>query len=116
MAKKKMDISKEVAKIWQEAKENLKALGQRTIKLAQKGEEEVVRASRVGKLQLDIVSINLKKENVFRQVGKKAYEIHSRKNEIEPAKLASLFNQVDKLNQQIKAKKAQIARLKKEKK
>ena len=116
MAKKKMDISKEVAKIWQEAKENLKALAQRTIKLAQKGEKEVVRASRVGKLQLDIVSINLRKENVFRQVGKKAYEIHSRKSEIEPAKLTSLFNQVDKLNQQIKAKKAQIARLKKGKK
>ncbi len=75
-----------------------------------------MRASRIGKLQLDIVSINLKKENIFRQVGKKAYEIHSRKNEIEPAKLASFFNQVDKLTQQIKAKKAQIARLKKGKK
>lgn len=116
MAKRKTDISKEVAKIWQEAKENLKALGQRTIKLAQKGEEEVRRASKVGKLQLDIVSVNLKKENIFRQAGKKAYEIHSRKSEIEPAKLTSLFNQVDKLNRQIKTKKAQIARLKKEKK
>ena len=63
MAKKKVDIQKEVAKIWQEAKENLRALGQKTMKLAQKGEVEVMRASRIGKLQLDIVSVNLKKEN-----------------------------------------------------
>ncbi len=111
MAKKKIDVQKEVAKIWQEAKKNLAALGQRTLKLAQKGEKEVVRASKIGKLQLDIVSTNLKKENVFRQTGKKAYEMHSRNQQIEAAKLTALFSQIDKLNQQIKAKKAQISKL-----
>ena len=60
MAKKKIDIPVEVTKIWQEAKENLRALGKKTIKLAQKGEKEVVRASKIGKQQLDIVSLNLK--------------------------------------------------------
>ncbi len=113
MAKKKVDIQKEVANIWQEAKKNLKLLGQRTLKLAQKGEKEVVRASKLGKLQLDIVSINLKKENVFRQTGKKVYEVHSMKNPLESAKLTSLFSQIDKLNQQIKAKKTQISKLNK---
>jgi len=113
MAKKKIDIPKEVAKIWQEAKVSLKELGQRTMKLAQKGEKEVVRASKIGKLQLDVVSINLKKENVFRQAGKKAYEMHANKKEIQSSKLTSLFNQVDKLNQQVKGKKSKIARIKK---
>jgi len=111
--KKKVDISEEAAKIWQQAKENLKELGQKTMNLAQKGEKEVVRASKVGKLQLDIVSINLKKENIFRLAGKRAHEMHSKKRHIESAKLASLFSQIDKLNQQIKATKAKIARLKK---
>jgi len=114
MTKKKIDISKEVAKIWQEAKENLKILGQKTKNLAQKGEKEVVRASKIGKLQLDIVSANLKKENIYRQTGKKVCEMHSKKGGIQPAKLTSLFNQVDKLNQQIKLRKAQIAKLKKD--
>ncbi len=114
MVKKKIDIPKEVAMIWQEAKENLKTLGQRTLKLAQKGEKEVVRASKVGKVQLDIVSINLNKENAFRQAGKKAYEMHTKKGEIQSAKLTSLFSQIDKLNQQIKGKKAKIAKLKKD--
>ena len=114
MAKKKRDIAKEVTKIWREAKRNLKTLGQRTVKLAQKGEEEVVRASKIGKLQLDIVSINLKKENIFRQAGRKAYEMHFKKGDVESVKLNSLFNQVGKLNQQIKSIKAKITRLKKD--
>ncbi|TRZ48970.1 MAG: hypothetical protein D4S01_09440 [Dehalococcoidia bacterium] len=112
--KKKIDIQKEVAKIWQEAKYNLKELGQKTMLLAQRGEKEVVRASKTGKLQLDIVSLNLKKENIFRQAGKKVYEMHSKKGEIASAKLSSLFNQADKLNQEIKAKKAKIAKLRKQ--
>ena len=114
MAKKKIDVSKEVTKIWQDARENLKRLGQRTMKLAQRGEEEVVRASKIGRLQLDIVGINLKKENIFRQLGKKAHEMHARKGEIKSARLTSLFGQVNKLNQQVKSKKAKIARLKKD--
>lgn len=114
MAEKKINIQKEVAKIWQEAKENLKELGQKTMKLAQRGEKEVVRASKIGKLQLDIVGVNLKKENIFRQAGKKAYEMQSKKGEIASAKLASLFNQINKLNQQVKAKKTQISKLKKQ--
>ena len=113
MAKKKVDIPKEVAKIWQQAKISLSELGQKTMKLAQKGEKEVRRASKIGKLQLDVVSINLNKENIFRQAGKKIYEMHT-KGEIDPAKLASLFNQIDKLNGQIKLKKGKIARLKKD--
>lgn len=111
--KTKIDIHKEVGKIWQEAKDNLKSLGQKTIRLAQKGEKEVVRASRIGKLQLDIVSINLKRENLFRQAGKKVYEMHSKNKQIESTKLTSIFNQIGKLNHQIKSKKAQIAKLKK---
>ena len=113
MVKKKVDIQKEVSKIWEQAKENLKELGQKTMKLAQKGEKEVVRASKIGKLQFDIVGINLKKENIFRQAGKKVYEAHSRKGEIKSAKLTSLFSQVDKLGQQIKGKKAKISKLNK---
>ena len=113
MSSKKVDVAKEVAKIWQEAKENLKALGQKTMKLAKKGEKEVVRASTIGKLQLDIVSINLKKENVFRQTGKKVCEMHTKKGGIEPPKLLPLFKQIDKLNHQIRSKKAKIAKLKK---
>ena len=112
MVKKKIDIPEEVTKIWQEAKENLKALGKRTMKLAQKGEKEVVRASKVGKEQIDIVSLNLKKENIFRQAGKRAYEMHSKKGGIQSARLRSLFGQIEKLSHQIKAKKAKIAKLK----
>ncbi|MFH1046651.1 MAG: hypothetical protein V1727_06805 [Candidatus Omnitrophota bacterium] len=112
---KKIDLQKEIAKIWEQAKENLKELGQNTLTLAQKGEQEVVRASKVGKLQLDIVSLNLKKENVFRLVGKKIYEAHGKKEELQDIKVTSLLSQLNNLNNQIRGKKAQIAKLKKEK-
>ena len=114
MAKKKLNISKEVSKIWQQAKINLADLGKRTMHLAQKGEKEVRRASKIGKLQLDVVSINLKKDNIFRQIGKKIYEMHGQKEGIDTAKLMSSFNQIDKLNAQIKDKKGQINKFKKE--
>ena len=113
MTKKKINIQKEVAEIWQEAKDNIKALGKRTLKLGYRGKKEVVRASKIGRLQLDIVSINLKKENIFRQAGKKTYEMLSKKGEISSAKLSSLFNQIGKLSQQVKAKKAKISKLRK---
>jgi hypothetical protein len=112
MAKKRIDIPGEVTKIWQEARENLRALGQKTMRLAQKGEKEVVRASQIGRLQLDVVSLNLKKENVFRQAGKKAYEMNLKKSGVDPAKLTSLFNQITKINRQIKVKKSKVAKLK----
>lgn len=112
--KRKINISQEVAKIWQEAKDSLRQLGKRTLKLAERGEKEVVRASKVGKLQLDIVTISLKKENVFRQVGKKAHQMHAQKGHLDAAKLATLFAQIDKLDQSIRAKKAAIAKLKRD--
>ncbi|MBN3038008.1 MAG: hypothetical protein JW869_01165 [Candidatus Omnitrophica bacterium] len=113
MTKKKIDVQKEVSKIWEQTKERLKELGQSTMIMAQKGEKEVVRASKVGKYQLDIVSLNLKKENIYRQVGKKVCEAHARKGDIQSVKLASLFNQVDKINNQIRSDKSKIAKLKK---
>ncbi len=113
MAKKKIVIQKEVARIWEQAKKNLKELGESTMVMAQKGEKEVVRASKVGKLQLDIVSLNIKKENIYRQVGKKVSEAHARKADIQTVRLSALFNQLDKLNRQIRSDKTKIAKLKK---
>ncbi|MFH1245902.1 MAG: hypothetical protein V1662_05380 [Candidatus Omnitrophota bacterium] len=112
--RKRLDIPKEVAKIWQEAKNNLRILSERTLSLAQKGEKELVRASRIGKLQLNIVSMNLKKENAFRELGKKTYAMHIENNQVETANLTALFSQINKLDQQIKAKKTQITKIKKE--
>lgn len=113
MAKNKIDVQKEVAKIWEQTKQKLKELGQTTLIMAQKGEKEVVRASKVGKFQLDIVSLNLKKENIYRQVGKKVCEAHARNEDMQSVKLASLFSQIDKINHQIKSNKSKIAKLKK---
>ena len=113
MTKKKVDIQKEVAKIWEQAKKNLKELGQSTAILAHKGEKEVVKASKVGKLQLDVVSLSLKKENIYRQVGKKVCDAHAKKIDPQSVKLTSLLSQFDKLNNQIRGKKSQISKLKK---
>ena len=93
--------------------ERLKELGQKTMKLAQRGEKEVVRASKIGRLQLDVVSFNLKKENAFRQIGKKVADMHSSKKSLDASKLTALFNQIEKANNQIKNKKSQISKLKK---
>ena len=111
MAKGKgIDIQKEVSKIWEQAKVNLSHLGEKTVRLARRGEKELVRASKIGKLQLDIVGLNMKKDDTFKEIGKKMFELQ-KKGKASAAKFTGSFNQIDAYNRQIEEKKSQINKL-----
>ena len=77
MAKK--DFQKEMSKLMVQMKKNLKKFGKDASVFAKKGEKELVKASKIGRLQIDIVSLNLQKEKIYRDMGKKVASLRSSK-------------------------------------
>ena len=57
-------------KEWEKTRKQLTKFSQEAIEVAQKGEKELVRLSRVGKLHVDSAALGLKKERLFYLIGK----------------------------------------------
>ena len=116
MAKtKEIDIQKEIKKIWDQTKKNLLKLSQETVNLVKRGEKEVVRASKIGKLQLDILGIKRKREILCRQIGMKVVALDTQ-DKIDVSELKPSCGQVRGLDSQIRKKEQEVAKIKKGKK
>ncbi|MFH1359424.1 MAG: hypothetical protein ABIJ41_00110 [Candidatus Omnitrophota bacterium] len=63
---KAYDFKKE----WETIKKNLKIYGDEAFKLAKKGEKEMIRISKEGKLRFDSAALNLKQEQLYYMIGK----------------------------------------------
>ena len=87
-------------------------LGRDTAKLAKRGEEEVVRASKIGKLKLEVMGLERNKGLLYQKIGEKTIDLCN-KGKIEEATLKPLCNQIYKLDSQIKKKQAEIKKIKK---
>jgi predicted hydrocarbon binding protein len=57
-------------KEWEKTRKQLTQFSQEAIKVAQKGEKELVKFSRIGKLHVDSAALGLKKEQLFYLIGK----------------------------------------------
>ena len=94
------ETQKNVQEIWEKTKGALKKFGQETAVLAKKGEVEIVKATKAGKMQIDILTQKNKRDQLFRQIGKKAHELFTDgKTDISP--LGPLFKEIDKANGKI---------------
>jgi len=89
--KKSFDFSKE----WAKTKKQLESLSKETIILAKKGEEELVKFSKKGKLHLDSTAISLKIERLYYMIGKEY--VKTKSSNRSSAKLESLISQINKL-------------------
>lgn len=112
---KKIDVQKEIKKIWDEAKKNLLRIGQETVKLARKGEKEIIRASRIGKIQLDILGIKRRREILYQQIGAKVAAL-DKEGKIDINELKPLCKKALELGAQIEKKTKEAAKIKKVKK
>jgi len=61
-------------KDWPKIKKDLARLSQEALTLAKKGEEQLVKLSHKGKLQLDAAALGLKKEHLYHLVGKEYFK------------------------------------------
>jgi hypothetical protein len=74
MAKKKKITQEDFKKFFGDAKTRLQQLGKETSIWMKKGEVELSRLSKIGKLEVDIVNLRIKKEKLFRNIGRRIVE------------------------------------------
>lgn len=88
MAVKKASFQKDITKFLDYAKEKFKKFGNEVNVLAKKSEKEIIKASKAGKIQVDIMGLSLRKEKIYYDIGKKAASLNAKKKleltELEP--------------------------------
>ena len=103
-----------IEKLWKQAKQSLSKLSQESIKLAKRGEKEIVRATKIGKIHLEILNLKREKDSLYKQIGEKVVELQ-RENKIDAPGLKAFCSKANGLESQIKTKKAAALKIKKSK-
>ncbi|HLF17355.1 MAG TPA: hypothetical protein VI749_00470 [Candidatus Omnitrophota bacterium] len=101
---RQFDFKKE----WEKTKKQLQKFSQEAVVLAKKGEEEVVKFSRKGKLHLDATAMSLKIERLYHDIGKEYVRSHKTKRPA--AQLKKLVGDVEKLEKDQRAVRVLIKR------
>ena len=108
---KKNDYHKNFDRVLVQAKEGLKKFGKELNVLAKKSEKEIVKASKAGKIQLDIMGLTVQKEKLYYDIGKKVVSLNAKRNleipDLEPywKKLSDLEENSQKKQEVLKGRK-----------
>ena len=98
-------------KEWEKTRNQLAKFSKEAVKVAKKGEKELVEFSRKGKLHVDTTAISLKKEHLYYLIGK---EYAKDKASAQPtAKLTKLLNELKKADREQRVLKRKIGTAKK---
>jgi len=99
----KHDFQKE----WEKVKKQLLDFSQEAKVLAKRGEKELVKISRQGKLHFDSTAATLKKEQLFYKIGKEyvSSQCPSQPN----SRLSGLLKELDKVNSEISRVKKKLS-------
>ena len=81
--------------------------------MAKKSEKEIVKASRKGKIQLDIVSLNLQKEKLYYDIGKKVVALKAG-DKLDIPELEPFWDKIRRLETKARKKKQNLSFVKKE--
>ena len=100
--KESFDFKKE----WPRIKQQLTELSGEALELAKKGEEELTRFSRQSKIYVDITTLNLKQEHLYRQIGKEY--VKARCPGLQPEKLKQLLTELAQVRKMERALKQQM--------
>ena len=112
---KKADLQKDFTKLLNQTKERVKEFGKEVGVLAKKSEKEIVKASKAGKIQLDIVGLNMQKEKIYYDLGKKVVALNAKKN-LKASLLEPYFKKLSKLESNARTKKKELSSVGKPKK
>lgn len=111
----KHDVQKEFSKLVDQAKDRLRKLGDEVKVLAKKSEDEIVKVSKAGKIQLDIMGLNVQKEKLYYDIGKKIVALNA-KSKVNIPELETYLKKIDKLETVARRKKKDLSRVRKENK
>ena len=100
-------------KEWPKVKKQLTQFSKEAMVVVKKGEKEIVRLSKEGKLRVDATSLGLKKEHLFYLIGKECVRTESKN--IKNPKLKKLFGELKAINKQLRTLNLKIKTAKRKK-
>ena len=112
---KKADLQKDFTKLLNQTKERVKEFGKEVGVLAKKSEKEIIKASKVGKTQLDIIGLNMQKEKLYYDIGKKVASLNAKKK-LDIEALEPYWKKLHKLAKDARSKKRELSFARKTKK
>lgn len=112
---KKADIQKDFTKFLDQTKEGFKKFGKELGILAKKGEKEIAKVSKAGKIQFDIMNLTMQKEKLYYDIGKKVASIGAKKK-LDVPELAPYWGKLRKIESGARKKKRELSLFRKEKK
>ncbi len=98
------ELKKKIKKIWKPVKKDLDRILKETTSLAKKGESYFKDISEKSKKKLELLSLSLKKEKLYYQLGKVVFSL-PRDRWREAKKVDELISQIRKINHLLKKKK-----------
>jgi len=114
MVRKKGDLQKDLAKMLGQAKVKFKKFGKELNVLAKKSEKEIVKASKSGKIQIDIMSLAVQKEKLYYDIGKKTASLKAKKK-IGIRDLEPYWERMRKIERSVRNKKKELSDFRKAK-
>ncbi len=113
----KRDFQKEMSKLMDQLKINFQRFSKDAGVIAKKGEKEIVRASKVGRVQLDMMGLNLQKEKLYYDIGKKVATLKNKEGKLDNLDIVDpYFQKLRKIEVDMRGKKKEIARVRRESK
>ncbi len=110
MAKTKKIAQEDLKKFFEKMKMNLHQFGKETGVWMKKGERELSRLSKIGKLEFDVVNLNMKKEKLFKDIGKRVVE-SGLSEQINDSAIRNMSNKADAAMKESQKKKSEISKI-----
>ena len=102
-------IQKKLTGVLKNASRHLEGVGKETKTFMKRGESEVTRISRMSKAQLEILSLSVKREQLYRQIGMRVWELSTR-GSLTTDKLKAFCKELSDINKKVKNKKRIITK------
>ncbi len=93
-----MSEQRDFKKEWERVREQLAKTSQEAIKLVKRGEEELVKFSRRGKLHIDSTTLDLRRERIYYLIGKEY--VQAKAPQQPTAALTKFLDELSKINEE----------------
>ena len=109
MEKSSKKAQKDLKKLLEGMRKRVQKLGKKTSVWIKKGEIEISRFSKMGKLELDIVNLNMKKEKLFKDIGKRMVKL-GLSNKISDSVIKNMCDEAKAIINQSRKKRSEVSR------